>query len=160
LTAQSSDAEEAFAWASNNAAIATVDVVSGVVTGIGAGTAVITATGAETGAVGASSVMVAAPIVHEVTISPSEGLLLTGDTVHLTGISKRAGDTCTWSSSTPDVATISGPGIVSAVGVGKTTITAQGTVANENATALVTVVDPVTHSVTIQPLTASLLAGT
>ncbi|MBX3177316.1 MAG: Ig-like domain-containing protein [Candidatus Hydrogenedentes bacterium] len=159
FSAESSDPEESFLWESSNAAVASVDAVTGVAAGVAAGSATITATGQNTGATGSGTVLVSEPVVHEVSVTPSEVLLVAGDTIQLTASSTRAGDSFTWSSSASGVASVNATGLVSAATAGDATITAQGGVPNERATARVTVVDPVVHTVSVQPRNASITAG-
>lgn len=160
LTAESSDALESFTWESSDSAVASVNTATGLVTGTGMGTATITGTGTNTGAVGTSTFTVTEPVVHELTVSPSEVLLVTGDTVQMTANTTREGDSISWTSSDTAVATVSASGLVSSLAAGTATITAQGSVANERDTATVTVVDAVVHTVTIEPRGANIVAGT
>ncbi|MBX3176552.1 MAG: Ig-like domain-containing protein [Candidatus Hydrogenedentes bacterium] len=158
LTAESSNALDAFTWASDAGGVASVDE-SGLVTGAAAGVATISATGTITGAAGGSIVTVIARVEHEVSVSPSAAALITGDTLQFNASTTREGDTLTWSSDTPSVAAVSPNGLVTAIGPGSASITAQGGAANERAVALITVVDPVAHRITLQPLGASIEAG-
>lgn len=68
----------------------------------------------------------------------------------------------TYSSSNPDVATVTNSGVVTAVSAGTATITCTTTSGNRTATCAVTVTDPVVNvtGVTLSPKTSSAEAGT
>ena len=120
-------------WSTSNAAAATVSA-SGVVTGVGAGSATITATCA--GKLGTSSVTVTSapppppPVVTTVTVAPSTASIVVGATVALSATVKDAqgnvmtGQTIVWSTSNAAAATVSASGVVTGVAAGSATITA------------------------------------
>ncbi|MGI8547056.1 MAG: Ig-like domain-containing protein [Gemmatimonadaceae bacterium] len=121
------------AWSTTAPQIATVSS-SGVVTAISPGNVTITA-GSE-GKIGSASITVQAPAppapapVASVAVSPSSGTIAVGGTLALSATVRDAsgntlsGRTVTWSSSTPQVATVSSSGVVTAVAPGSATITA------------------------------------
>ena len=134
LTAEASDANghavagAAFTWASADTAVATVDA-SGLVTSVGAGEAEVTATA--TGITGGTALTVVDPAPTTVAVTP--------DTVALTALGRTAqlsaevrdqvgrvmeGVPVAWSSSDTTVATVDSAGVVTAVGVGASTVTA------------------------------------
>jgi uncharacterized protein YjdB len=116
-------------WTSSDASIATVSS-TGLVTGVGAGTATVSAT--SEGQVGASTVTVAPSTVAvaTVTMSKTSATLATGQTLQLVATAKDAsgniltGRTTTWSSSSSSVASVSSSGLVQAITVGSTSIKA------------------------------------
>lgn len=120
----------AISFATSNPAVASVSS-SGLVTAIAPGTVNISAT---SGAItGSASLTVNAALVPvaSVTVTPAAGTVTIGGTMQLTATLKDAGGatlsgrTITWSSSNPTVANVSSSGLVSAVSVGVTTISAK-----------------------------------
>ena len=116
-------------WATDNAAVATVNA-SGLVTGGAAGAATVKAT--SEGMIGSAAVTVA-PVnvpVASVTVSPATASRQVGQTVQLTATPRDASGTAltgrvvTWASSNPAIATVTGSGLVSGVAAGPATITA------------------------------------
>ncbi|HYW29960.1 MAG TPA: Ig-like domain-containing protein [Gemmatimonas sp.] len=119
------------AWSTSSAAIATVSA-DGTVTSTGPGTATITAT--SEGRTGSATVSVQQVPVARVTVTPSSATIdedgpQSGRIVQLTATAYDAQDrvltgrTFTWSSSRPQVATVSTTGLVRAVDEGSTVIT-------------------------------------
>src|SRR5207247_776355 len=114
-------------WSSSNTAVASVDV-SGIVTGVAAGSATITAT--SEGQSGTAAITVTSVPVASVTVSPASASVQAGQTVQLTATPKDVngnpltGRTITWSSSNTSVATVNSSGLVSGVVAGSATITA------------------------------------
>ena len=110
-------------WATDNAAVATVNA-SGLVTGGAAGAATVKAT--SEGMIGSAAVTVA-PVnvpVASVTVSPATASRQVGQTVQLTATPRDASGTAltgrvvTWASSNPAIATVTGSGLVSGVAAG------------------------------------------
>ena len=118
------------AWTSSNTATATVDA-NGLVTAVAAGGPVTITATSET-KTGTSSITVTLAPVNTVTVSPATASLVLGTnpTQQLTAVTKDANGTVltgrlvTWSSSNTTAATVDANGLVTAVGVGGTTITA------------------------------------
>jgi uncharacterized protein YjdB len=116
-------------WASSDPSVATVSA-TGLVTGVGAGTATVTAT--SEGQVGTSTITVAPSTVAvaSVTMSKSSATLATGETLQLVATAKDAsgntltGRTVTWTSSSSAVASVSSSGLVQAITVGSTSVKA------------------------------------
>ena len=138
----------AVTWSSSATSVATVSG-SGLVTGVAAGSATITAT--SEGKSGTSAVTVtvpAPPAVATVTVTPPSSSLQQGNSVQLTATTRDASGTVltgraiAWSTSAPSIATISGEGLVTAVGPGTATLTA--TSEGRSGTAVVTVTPPPT----------------
>lgn len=159
---------QTFTWASS--ATSTVSVTAGgVATAVAAGNATITATTA--GVSGAASINVTAAVtdtvVASVTVTPANTSLPIGGTTTLGASALNAagqvvgGKQFTWSSSATSVATVSASGVVTAVAVGSTTITAS--TAGKSASALVAVTatgaDTVIANITLQPSSTSLVVG-
>ena len=141
----------AFAWTSDDTAVATVDG-DGVVTAVGNGTATITATA---GSVSGSAAVTVAQEVSAVTVSPDGGTLSAlGDVLHLVAEALDASGSAitnaafAWTSDDTAVATVDGDGVVTAVGNGTATITA--TAGSVSGSAAVTVAQEVS-AVTVSP---------
>jgi len=142
-TGNPSGVDTAFTWSSDATGIATVDS-SGLVTGVGGGTANITAMGTTTGA--ADTIVVT---VIEVSVTPVSASIANGDTQQFNASSN--GDaTFTWGSSDIGVATVDGTGLATSVGPGTTTITATGNTSGASDTATLNV-----SVVTISPTSAT-----
>ncbi len=129
-------------WTSANASIATVDV--GTVRGVAEGTTTVSAV--SEGTVGSVAVTVAPARVNDVQVRPQNGSVLIGETLQMTATPRSAsgtplaGRSVTWSSSDPQVATVSPSGVVQGVAGGPVTITA--TVELRSGSAPVEIVDP------------------
>ena len=151
----------AVAWSSSNTAVATVNQ-AGLVTGVGPGSATITAT--SEGKSGTATVTVTQAPVATVTIQPPSASVTAGKTSQLTATLKDAnGNTLTgrsiaWSSSNTNVATVSSTGLVTALAVGTTVITAASE--GKSGTANINVLAPLlaVGSVAVTPTTASVIA--
>ncbi|MFN8668162.1 MAG: Ig-like domain-containing protein [Gemmatimonadaceae bacterium] len=143
-------------WSSSASGVASVST-SGLVTAVTAGSATITAT--SEGKSGSAVITVLAPVasvsldVTTATLAPAGTLQLTA-TPREAGGGALAGRAVAWSSSAPGVATVSTTGLVTAVTVGTTTITA--TSEGKSAAATVTVAPPVA-TVTLDHATATLV---
>lgn len=112
-------------WSSDRSDVATVD--NGVVTAVGAGTAIITVTTADGGKTATCAVTVTAATVPVtgVTLNKTSTSLYVGDTETLTATvepGNASNQTVTWSTSDPSVATVEN-GVVRATGRGTATIT-------------------------------------
>lgn len=156
LTAASTNAGDSFTWSSSDVTVATVNS-TGVVTGVGAGSARIQATGTASGATGRATITVVDNTVHEVMIEPAAATIFVADTTTLVATSTDTGDSFTWSSGNGAVATVSASGVVTGVGAGTTSITALGTSSGAGASATVSVN---AHTVTVDPASVAVLAGT
>jgi uncharacterized protein YjdB len=114
-------------WSSSSTAVATVSS-AGLVTAVAPGSATIFATSESKS--GSATITVTAIPVNAVTVTPPTSTLVVGGTVQLTAATTDAGGhpltgrTITWVSTTPSVATTSSAGLVTAVAVGTTDITA------------------------------------
>ena len=150
----------AITWSTSNAAVATVDA-NGTMTAVSTGSATITAT--SEGKNGTATITVTQAAVATVTVTPSPLTMSVGQHTQLTAtLSDAAGNvlngrTVTWSSSNPAVATVSAQGVLTAVAVGSTTITA--TSEGKSGTAAVTISNVAVGSVTVQPQGPSIVQG-
>ena len=150
----------AVTWSSGTPTIATVSS-TGLVTAVAAGTAVITAT--SEGKSGTSSITVTQIPVASVSVSLSATPIQVGQTSQATATTFDAsnsvltGRVVTWSSGNSAVATVSPAGVVTAVGVGTTTII--GTSEGKAGNATITVIPVPVGSVTVSPATATVIAG-
>ena len=132
-------------WTSSNENVATVSA-TGLLTGVGAGSATVTAT--SEGKSGTASVQVAASTVPVSTVgmSVSSDSLLVGETVQLVATPRDAdgtaltGRTISWSSTNSAVASVSASGLVTAVAAGAASIRAS--VEGKVGTTAVTVTTP------------------
>jgi uncharacterized protein YjdB len=143
-------------WSSSNTAVAKVSS-TGVVTGVGKGTAAITAV-SSSGIAAKCSITVAEVPVSSLKMSRTAVTMLVGATYQLTAIvspSNAKNKTLTWSSSNTKVATVSLSGKVTATGAGKVTITA-ASVNGKKATCTVTVNPIKVTKVTIKPSTVKI----
>ncbi|MCY3774034.1 MAG: Ig-like domain-containing protein [Gemmatimonadetes bacterium] len=147
-------------WTSANTAVATVSG-NGLVTAVSNGTSQITAHSGN--ASGTASITVAEPVPTRITVAPSSHTLeAIGSTVQLTATVRdqrnniMSGQSVTWSSGDEAVATVSGAGLVTAVGNGMVEITAKS--GSLSASASITVTTPVATSITIEPASHTLEA--
>lgn len=123
LTATVSPEGAAVIWSSSDSDVATVSE-SGLVTAVKAGTATITAkVNDETTAT--CAVTVQEKTTTLISLDKTEITLTVGNTEQLTATVNPETETVTWSSSDPEVATVSEDGLVTAVKAGTATITAK-----------------------------------
>lgn len=147
-------------WNTSAPAIATV-TSQGVVAGIAPGTATISAT--VDGVAGTAVVTVTAVPVATVTITPTSGSLVVGQTLQLSAATASAtgqtltGRVVTWTSSASSVASVSSTGLVSAVAAGTATITA--TSEGRTATVQITVSAIPVALVRVTPSTETIASG-
>ncbi|SDJ03730.1 Ig-like domain (group 2) [Frankineae bacterium MT45] len=126
--ASTADLTSTASWSSSNPGVATVNS-AGLVTAVGAGTATITATSGSVS--NSATIKVTAPVtLTGVTLTGVPASLAKGLTGQLAatanysdGTSTSITSSATWSSANPSVATVSSGGLLTAVGVGATTIT-------------------------------------
>src|SRR5438105_3578574 len=150
----------AVTWATSNAAVATVSV-SGLVTGVAAGSATITAT--SEGQSGTSALTVTNVPVASMTVSPATATVTIGTTTQLTATPKDANGTALsgraviWATSNAAVATVSASGLVTGVAAGSATITA--TSEGQSGTSAITVTNVPVASVTVSPTAAGVTVG-
>jgi len=115
-------------WQSDNPSVASVDTVTGLVTGKSQGTTTITAT--SEGKSDMVDVTVTPPPVGSVTISPSGGTIEVDGNLQLTATvrdtkgNQMTGMAVSWEPSNPTVATVSASGVVTGISAGTCTITA------------------------------------
>ena len=162
LTATTRDAQNnvltgrTISWTSGTPGVATV-APNGTVTALAPGTSLITAT--SEGKSGTATVTVTAVPVASVAVSPTSASLTIGETQQATATARDAqgnalaGRTITWQSGNTNVATVTQAGLITAVGVGNTTVTA--TSEGKTGTVAVSVAAPAVGSVSVTPPTAS-----
>ena len=145
-------------WSSSHESVATVSG-EGLVTAVGNGSVTITA---RSGSASASVPVTVMQSAGSVVIEPSSATLMSlGETVQLTATvldqngQPVARAEVTWSSSDAGVATVSGQGLVTAVGNGSVTITARS--GSASASVPVTVMQSA-ESVVIEPSSATLMS--
>jgi uncharacterized protein YjdB len=148
-------------WSTSDSRVATV-LQTGAVTAVAVGTATITA--ASGAATGTSTVTVTAAPVQSVSVSPTTLSLVQGQTgtlsatvVDATGATL-SNPSVAWSSRNPAVASVDAiTGVVTAVGVGSTTIDASS--GGKTGSSSVTVTAPPIASITISPSSSNVTAG-
>ncbi|HUR02460.1 MAG TPA: Ig-like domain-containing protein [Nonomuraea sp.] len=142
----------AVTWSTDNAQVATVSG-TGLVTGVAVGTATLTATSEGKNGTARVTVTAAPAPVASLEVTPALPTLAEGSRVQLTITAKDSagqpltGRTATWATSDPQVATVSGTGLVTGVAAGLAVITAT----SEG--------QPGTSSVTVTALPPSAFSG-
>ncbi len=148
LTAEARDArgnglaQRPFAWTSDRPGVATVGG-DGTITGVATGSATVTVESGGKRGTASVTVVTNRIDVASIAISPGSGQLAVGEKLQLDAQLKDARGgairdrTPSWTSSNPDVATVSPGGAVTAVGPGSATITAASD--NQRATARIDV---------------------
>ena len=161
-TVTPSTASQSVAWGSSNTDVVTVNQ-SGVVTAVGAGSAIVTATTTDGSYITRTcTVTVSRRQATSVTVSPTSATLQVGDTKQLTATvsPSSALQGVTWSTSNSSVATVSSSGLVSAKATGTATITATAQDGSgKKGTCTITVSPVKVSSVTVQPSSVSIEAG-
>lgn len=148
-------------WSSSNPSVAPVSP-TGVITGLATG-GPVTITAAIDGRSGSASVTVGAVPVASISVLPSALSLVQGTTGQLTATARDAsgnvltGRSVTWSSSSTTVAVVSAQGLVTALTVGSSTITAS--VDGVSATVNVSVTAAPVAAVIVTPATVTLTVG-
>lgn len=132
-------------WSSSNTAVATIDANSGLATVVSAGTTTITAT---SGGVSGTTTLTGVPVVTSVEVAPASPSIVQNASTTLTATVKDgagnslSGQTITWTSSDPSVASLSATsgGSVTVTGglAGTATITATSSAKSGTATVTVT----------------------
>jgi uncharacterized protein YjdB len=165
----SDDVTATATWASDDSATATV--ADGTVTGVAAGTTTITATFRTIESAPATVVVTADHVLESIQVTPATATANVGSTqpyvalgTFRDGTVEDLSTTATWDSSDAAVATIDTDGVATAVAEGTTTITAsevnsEGDTITSNDADL-TVNAPALNSITIDPVTATIHAGT
>lgn len=139
-------------WSSSNPSVATVDPLTGLVTGVSLGSATITATSESVN--GTSAVTVDLVPVSTVTMSQATATLVPPQTVQLSATPQdSAGNTLsgvalggrstTWASSNIAAATVTTAGLVTAVGAVGATVSITASIGGTDGTTIVTVLAPV-----------------
>ena len=151
-------------WTTSNSNVATVSQ-SGAVTTVGAGTAAIIATSGTAGGSATITVTAAPPVVATVAVSLGTSSLTVGGTTTATATVRDAsgatisGQTVTWTSSDPNVASVSATGAVTARAAGSATITATAGGQSGSASLTVTVPPPVVTTVSVTLGASSVTVG-
>jgi hypothetical protein len=137
-----------FNWSSTATGVATVDS-DGLVTAVGRGTATIRATATDAGVTGSgTAVVIQVPVSMDV--SPTPVGLAIGETVQLGATAEDSrgnsisNPQVSWTSSNQSIARVNSNGLVTALGVGQATITAESVTASANAEITVLVAELVT----------------
>jgi uncharacterized protein YjdB len=147
-------------FTSSNATVASVDN-TGLVTALAPGSAIIT--GASEGKTAVATVTVSSVPVASVAVTPGTSELVVGQTAQLKAEPRDASGqpltnrALTWSTSAPNVASVSSTGLVTAVAAGNATITAASE--GKSGTAAITVNPKPVSAVIVSPGQASVTAG-
>lgn len=148
-------------WSSDAAGIADVDS-TGLVTGVGVGSAVIT--GVYNATTSTANVNVTNATVSSISISPATVSLANGLTQQFTatanfsdGTTQNVTSSVTWSSSAPNVASIDALGLASAAMTGSTVITAE--YGAQTSTSNLTVTDATILSLVVEPDSLTIAKG-
>jgi uncharacterized protein YjdB len=150
-------------WASSDPSVASIDGVTGFVTGVGAGTATLTAT--SEGKTGSATLTVTVVPVATVSVTLGSSSLVVAATTQATAIPKDAGGqpltgrTISWASSNLAAATVSSSGVVTGVGAGSASIIATSEGKSGSSTVTVTVPVVPVATVTVSLGASSILAG-
>jgi trimeric autotransporter adhesin len=158
------------AWSTDNSSVATLGTLfenyGAAAVGVSAGTANISATFSYAGAraTGSSQLTVSTASLQSLSVSPESTLLAPGtgtwimaNATFTDGSTEPLSPLCTWSSSSPSVATVSAGGFVGGQSPGATTITAQD--ASVSATANVLVESGSLTSIQVAPNSATVPMG-
>ena len=139
-TMQPADAQETLSWSTSNPAVATVQ--GGVVSAVSRGSAVITVT-TTSGKTASCTVTVTLPPAESITLNQTALQLYPGKTATLEAamLPLNAGDTLTWTSNNPAVATVQN-GVVTAIFDGTAIITVTASPSGKTASCTVTVDGP------------------
>ncbi len=148
-------------WTSASLSIANV-VSTGVATGIGRGVATLTAS---VGSISSSvTLTVLPPVISSIRVSPPSASLPKGLTQAMTatatysdGSQGTLSSGVGWTSSTPNVATVSGTGVLTGQSVGSTTLTA--TVSSISGTTTLNVIAAILQSIAVSAPDSSVAAG-
>ncbi len=149
-------------WSSNNAAVATANSTSGLITAVAQGTAIIAATStvdATKSAALAVTVVPVPPNLISLSVAPTNANLGVGSTVQLVPSATTSGNPTvayTYASSNVGVATVSTSGLVTAVGNGTAVITTTATTST-NSLSVATTINVASASVSILSITAGAL---
>jgi len=148
-------------WTSSNPAVATV-TTTGLAVATGPGTAVITARSG--GVQGSTTVTVTAAAIRELQVTPSNATLTEGLTQQLTATAVLADNTnqnvtdqATWTSSAPNVVTVTNTGLVTAGSPGNATVRAS--FGGREASAVISV-NPTLVRLELSPANLTLPIGT
>ena len=151
-------------WTTSDEAVGTIDA-NGLFTALAEGTATITATTGSTSATAAVTVSAEAPVLDDITVTPTTATVKIGETREFATVCSDAsgnsmpGVPVAWSCSNATVGTIDADGIFAALTTGTATITA--TSGEISGTATITVdaespIEPVLERITVTPSGATL----
>ena len=117
-------APQSLRWTSSAPSVATVDAVTGLVTGISAGTVTITAASAIDPDVDSTATLTVIPLVAGINVSPTSVVVVEGDTEQLTASVAPVGASSglLYESANPAVATVSNAGLVTGIAAGSTNV--------------------------------------
>jgi uncharacterized protein YjdB len=148
-------------WSTSDSTVAGVSG-GGLLTAFKAGTVTVTAT--MSGVSGMSNVVVTAPTVASITVSPSISSIASGQSKQLSAFAVYSDGSlhdvtnqATWNSLNTSYATIGSTGLVTGVSAGNSTITA--TIGSTTGSATVNVTAALLTSIVVTPATASIATG-
>lgn len=148
-------------WSTSLASVASVST-SGLVTAVGVGTATITATAGNQS--GVATITVIPEPIASITVAPTNDTLLVGQAVQLSATLRDAannvvaGRMVTWSTVSPNIATVSSAGLVTGVADGTAIVTASAD--QQSATATIRVFGPCSTALAATVTVGQTLTGT
>ncbi len=158
-------ASDAVSWSSSNPSVATV-TNNGILTAMGVGTSTITVASVFDPTKTSTSIVTVtlSPRVSGLSVSPPTLSLRVNESQQLTAnvvTEGGASDAVSWSSSDPNVATVTTTGLVTTIGVGTSTVTAVSVFdPTKTSTSIVTVtLSPQVISLSVSPSTLSLMVN-
>ena len=156
LSAITVPANQNITWSSSDPGVAAVD--HGAVTAMGAGTAAITAAMLYEGRTYSATCEITVNENASIVIEPSGASLATGETVSLSVVTRPEGQTVSWGSSNPEVASVN-QGTVTGISPGSAVITANMTLNGREYSASSDIIVTQQASLTLNQSSASLAVG-
>ena len=148
-------------WSSSDSTVAVVNSV-GLLTALKVGS--VTVTASMSGVSGTGNVVVNAPSLVSITVTPVAFTIASGQSKQLSamgvysdGTSSDVTSQSTWTASSTAYATVSSSGLVTGVAAGSSTITA--TIGSKSGSAVATVTSALLTSIVVTPATASIATG-
>ncbi len=151
VTFAASGGSAPYSWRSNDPAIASINAITGVLTGLAPGTTTVSVTD------NGNRTVTSGPVtVTDISVSPSTATLEVGDSLQFSASGGSA--PYGWSSSNPGVASIDTNGRLTALRAGSTVVTATDANGRQGSTAAITVNEPPV-SIAVTPSSGSVTVG-
>lgn len=144
-------------WSSSDPSTASVDPITGIVTGVANSNGnPVTITAVAGGLATTTTVYVTSAVINSIVLTPATASIAKGTTqqyavnaIYTDGTIQPLSAGLTWSSSTPAAAGVNASGLATGIGAGQTTITV--TYGSDSATALLTVTPATVTSIVVTP---------